>query len=69
MDEDQHRYLFGLVGEPSTRAPRKTVQKVQPQLQHLLDDKEWTAREPRHQLRPILRAGTRAMNKILHDVG
>lgn len=38
MDEDQRRYLFSLAGKPSTRAPRRTVQKVQPQLQRLLDD-------------------------------
>lgn len=38
MDEDQRRYLFSLAGKPSTRGPRKTVQKVQPQLQRLLDD-------------------------------
>ena len=38
MDEDQRRYLFSLSGKPSTRAPRRTVQKVQPQLQRLLAD-------------------------------
>jgi transcriptional regulator with XRE-family HTH domain len=38
MDDDQRRYLYSLAGKPSTRAPRKTVQKVQPQLQRLLDD-------------------------------
>lgn len=38
MDEDQRRYLFSLAGKPSRRAPRRTTQKVQPQLQRLLDD-------------------------------
>ena len=38
LDEDQRRYLFSLAGKPSARAPRRAVQKVQPQLQRLLDD-------------------------------
>ncbi|MEU4780594.1 helix-turn-helix transcriptional regulator [Micromonospora sp. NPDC023633] len=38
LDEDQRRYLFSLAGKHSTRAPRQTKQKVQPQLQRLLDD-------------------------------
>lgn len=38
LDEDQRRYLFSLAGKPSARAPRRSVQKVQPQLLRLLDD-------------------------------
>lgn len=38
LDEDQRRYLFSLAGKPSTRAPRQVKQRVQPQLQRLLDD-------------------------------
>lgn len=38
LDEDQRRYLFSLAGKPSIRTPRRTAQKVQPQLQRLLDD-------------------------------
>lgn len=32
LDDDQRRYLFSLAGKPSTRTPRRTTQKVQPQL-------------------------------------
>ncbi len=38
LDEDQRRYLFSLAGKPSTRTRRRVTQKVQPQLQRLLDD-------------------------------
>ncbi|WP_129661638.1 helix-turn-helix domain-containing protein [Rothia uropygialis] len=38
MDADQRRYLFSLAEKPSTLAPRRTVQKVQPQLRRLLGD-------------------------------
>ncbi|WP_178946113.1 helix-turn-helix domain-containing protein [Kocuria sp. TGY1127_2] len=38
MDDDQRRYLVSLAGKPSNRAPRRTVQKVQPQLRRLLGD-------------------------------
>src|SRR5690625_3350629 len=38
LDDDQRRYLFSLAEKPSTRAPRRTVQKVKPPLQRLLDD-------------------------------
>lgn len=38
LDEDQRRYLFSLAGKPSVRAPRQVTQRVQPQLQRLLDD-------------------------------
>lgn len=38
MDDDERRYLFSLADKPSARTPRRTVQKVQPQLQRLLDD-------------------------------
>ncbi|SJM70067.1 helix-turn-helix domain-containing protein [Gulosibacter sp. 10] len=38
MDEDQRRYLFSLAGKPPSRAPRRTKQKVQPQLQRVLAD-------------------------------
>lgn len=38
MGDDQRKYLFSLAGKPSTRSPRKTVQKVQPQLERVLAD-------------------------------
>jgi transcriptional regulator with XRE-family HTH domain len=38
LDEDQRTYLFGLAGKDFTRSHRQTRQKVQPQLQRLLDD-------------------------------
>ncbi|MFV0432444.1 MAG: helix-turn-helix domain-containing protein [Leucobacter sp.] len=38
LDDDQRRYLFSLAGKPSTRAPRRATQKVQPQLQRVLTD-------------------------------
>ncbi|HJB09207.1 MAG TPA: helix-turn-helix transcriptional regulator [Candidatus Brachybacterium merdavium] len=38
LDDDQRRYLFSLAEKTSTRAPRRTVQKVKPPLQRLLDD-------------------------------
>lgn len=38
LDGDQRTYLLSLAGKPSTRAPRRTKQNVQPQLQRLLDD-------------------------------
>jgi transcriptional regulator with XRE-family HTH domain len=38
LGDDQRRYLFSLAGKPSTRVARQTRQKVQPQLQRLLDD-------------------------------
>ncbi|WP_328906348.1 helix-turn-helix transcriptional regulator [Streptomyces sp. NBC_00234] len=38
LDEDQHGYLFGLAGKEQKRPRRRTRQKVQPQLQRLLDD-------------------------------
>lgn len=38
LDDDQRRYLFSLAGKPSTRSPRRTLQKVQPQLQRVLSD-------------------------------
>ncbi|WP_405686453.1 helix-turn-helix domain-containing protein [Streptomyces sp. NBC_01387] len=39
LDDDQSAYLFSLAGKTSaTRSPRRTRQKVQPQLQRLLDD-------------------------------
>jgi len=38
LDDDQRRYLLSLAGKPAARAPWKTKQRVQPQLQRLLDD-------------------------------
>ncbi|WP_030992918.1 helix-turn-helix domain-containing protein [Streptomyces sp. NRRL S-1813] len=38
LDDDQHDYLFGLAGKSPTRPRQRTRQKVQPQLQRLLDD-------------------------------
>jgi transcriptional regulator with XRE-family HTH domain len=38
LDDDQRTYLFSLAGKPSSRAPRQVNQRVQPQLQRLLDD-------------------------------
>lgn len=38
LDEDQRDYLFGLAGKDHARPRRRTRQKVQPQLQRLLDD-------------------------------
>ncbi|WP_326692113.1 MULTISPECIES: helix-turn-helix transcriptional regulator [unclassified Streptomyces] len=38
LSDDQREYLFSLAGKPSNRSPRRTHQKVQPQLQRLLDD-------------------------------
>ncbi|MDV9197136.1 helix-turn-helix transcriptional regulator [Streptomyces sp. Wh19] len=38
LDDDQRDYLFGLAGRTPTRPRRRTRQKIQPQLQRLLDD-------------------------------
>lgn len=38
MDDDQRRYLFSLADKPAVRAPRRSAQKVVPQLQRLLED-------------------------------
>jgi transcriptional regulator with XRE-family HTH domain len=37
LDEDQHRYLFGLAGRPATRPRRRAPQKLHPQLRRVLD--------------------------------
>ncbi|MBA2952061.1 helix-turn-helix domain-containing protein, partial [Streptomyces sp. PSKA28] len=38
LDDDERGYLFQLAGKTSTRARRRGMQKVQPQLQRVLDD-------------------------------
>ncbi|WP_129767606.1 helix-turn-helix transcriptional regulator [Streptomyces sp. L-9-10] len=38
LDDDQRDYLFGLAGKDQKRPRRRALQKVQPQLQRLLDD-------------------------------
>ncbi|MFE6756215.1 helix-turn-helix transcriptional regulator [Streptomyces sp. NPDC057684] len=38
LDDDQRDYLFGLAGKSPGRSRKRTRQKVQPQLQRLLDD-------------------------------
>ncbi|MGY3057200.1 transcriptional regulator with XRE-family HTH domain [Streptomyces sp. TE3672] len=38
LDDDQRDYLFGLAGRTPARPRRRTRQKIQPQLQRLLDD-------------------------------
>ncbi|MEV6420818.1 helix-turn-helix transcriptional regulator [Streptomyces sp. NPDC051662] len=38
LNDDQRDYLFGLAGKDRNRPRRRTLQKVQPQLQRLLDD-------------------------------
>lgn len=38
LNDDQRDYLFGLAGKETARPRRRAVQKVQPQLQRLLDD-------------------------------
>ncbi|WP_327672728.1 MULTISPECIES: helix-turn-helix transcriptional regulator [unclassified Streptomyces] len=38
LDDDQRNYLFGLAGKETPRPRRRARQKVQPQLQRLLDD-------------------------------
>ncbi|MGW8688551.1 helix-turn-helix transcriptional regulator [Streptomyces sp. NPDC055817] len=38
LDDDQRDYLFGLAGKSPGRSRHRTRQKVQPQLQRLLDD-------------------------------
>jgi transcriptional regulator with XRE-family HTH domain len=38
LEDDQRDYLFGLAGKEAGGPRRRTVQKVQPQLQRLLDD-------------------------------
>ncbi|MCW2903499.1 MAG: helix-turn-helix domain protein, partial [Streptosporangiaceae bacterium] len=38
LNDDQRDYLFGLAGKHNARPRRRTKQKVQPQLQRLLDD-------------------------------
>lgn len=38
LDNDQRVYLFGLAGKETARPRRRARQKVQPQLQRLLDD-------------------------------
>lgn len=38
LDDDQRDYLFELAGKTNTRPRRRPVQKVQPQLQRVLDD-------------------------------
>ena len=38
LDDDQRDYLFQLAGKRTARPRRRPVQKVQPQLQRLLDD-------------------------------
>ena len=38
LDDDQRDYLFGLAGKDRVRPRRRVRQKVQPQLQRLLDD-------------------------------
>ncbi|GAA1373678.1 helix-turn-helix domain-containing protein [Streptomyces beijiangensis] len=38
LDDDQRDYLFELAGKDRARPRRRTLQKVQPQLQRLLDD-------------------------------
>ncbi|WP_373903370.1 hypothetical protein [Streptomyces sp. MMCC 100] len=38
LDEDQHRYLFGLAGKETARPRRRAAQKAQPQLRRVLDD-------------------------------
>jgi transcriptional regulator with XRE-family HTH domain len=38
LDDDQRAYLFQLAGKTTTRTRRRGIQKVQPQLQRVLDD-------------------------------
>lgn len=38
LDDDQRAYLYGLAGKDAARPRRRAAQKVQPQLQRLLDD-------------------------------
>ncbi|MFJ5110402.1 helix-turn-helix domain-containing protein [Streptomyces sp. NPDC088551] len=38
LDDDQRDYLFGLAGKDQKQPRRRALQKVQPQLQRLLDD-------------------------------
>ncbi|MFI6353744.1 transcriptional regulator [Streptomyces sp. NPDC050743] len=38
LDDDERGYLFQLAGKPTARARRRGRQKVQPQLQRVLDD-------------------------------